>query len=513
MNGISESLVSVEDEMRKNIIKKSVLIGILFAFIGIILTFLFQRQITKENKLKMDRIYHSLESETYETLQVQMGKLRVMEGHLIETEGDFKNFEPIAERMLNDGIVRSFLFAPGGVVKGVFPMEGNEPVYSLDMNTSGAGNLEAQSAVTKDTLILAGPFELVEGGEGICGRMPVHLTDDYGEKKYWGIVSVTLNYPQIFKNSSIDLINDEGFACRIWRVNPDDNSNQTILETNIGIKETSETVRYSADFFNTKWEFTLEPLVPIYKRKSLWLNLIGSILMGIIIGYEFYRTKKLKEMQDEASRLRILNLQQKLEQEESKQLLAQIRSHFFYHTLNTLQGLIIMKPEMAVKMVEDFARYLRFNVNTGVNADELVLFKDEIRATRAYAKINEAQLEGRLRVEFNIPDVNFMIPALTIEPIVENAILHGIKPKISGGSVRVSLYEDENFWFVNIEDDGVGFDIGKVDRAHSIGLQNVKKRMSHFEGCGINIESTIGSGTKVKMFFSKDGLKTKKLSM
>jgi len=172
-----------------------------------------------------------------------------------------------------------------------------------------------------------------------------------------------------------------------------------------------------------------------------------------------------------------------------------------------------MKPEMAVKMVEDFARYLRFNVNTGVNADELVLFKDEIRATRAYAKINEAQLEGRLRVEFNIPDVNFMIPALTIEPIVENAILHGIKPKISGGSVRVSLYEDENFWFVNIEDDGVGFDIGKVDRAHSIGLQNVKKRMSHFEGCGINIESNIGSGTKVKMFFSKDGLKTKKLSM
>lgn len=302
-------MILVEDEMRKNIIKKSVLIGMLFTFIGIILTILFQRQITKENKLKMDRIYHSLESETYETLQVQMGKLRVMEGHLIETGGDFKNFAPIAERMLNDGIVRSFLFAPGGVVKGVFPMEGNEPVYSLDMNTSGAGNLEAQSAVTKDTLILAGPFELVEGGEGICGRMPVHLTDDYGEKRYWGIVSVTLNYPQIFKNSSIDLINDEGFACRIWRVNPDDNSNQTILETNIGIKETSETVRYSADFFNTKWEFSLEPLVPIYKRKSLWMNLIGSILMGIIIGYEFYRTKKLKEMQNEASRLRILNLQ------------------------------------------------------------------------------------------------------------------------------------------------------------------------------------------------------------
>ena len=498
--------------MKKSIIKKSFIIGILCVSVCLILTAIFQKQITKENRLKMDRIYHSLESETYEILQVQMGKLRVMEGHLIETGGDFQNFEPIAERILNDGIVRSFLFAPGGIVKGVFPMEGNEPVYGLDMNTSGAGNLEARSAVLKGTLILAGPFELVEGGEGICGRMPVYLTDSYGEKKYWGIVSVTLNYPQIFKNSSIAFINDEGFACRIWRVNPDDNSKQTILETDIGVKGSSESVQYSADFFNTEWEFSLEPLVPIYKRKSLWLNVIGSVLLGVIVGYEFYRTKKLKEMKEEAAKLRIRNLQQKLEQEESKQLLTQIRSHFFYHTLNTLQGLIIMKPEMAVKMVEDFARYLRFNVNTGVNEEELVLFKDEIRATKAYAKINEAQLEGRLRVEFDIPDVNFMIPALTIEPVVENAILHGIKPKIGGGSVKVSLYDDANFWFVIVEDDGVGFDTKEVDKVHSIGLQNIKKRMSRFEGCGINIESVIGRGTKVEIFFTKDGLKTKKLS-
>ena len=495
--------------MKRSIIKKSVFIGTLCLLLSLILTVLFQIQLTKENKLKMDRIYHSLESETYETLQVQMGKLRVMEGHLIETEGGFQSFGPIADRMLNDGIVRSFLFAPNGIVKGVFPLEGNESVYGLDMNTPGAGNLEAQSAVSKGTLLLAGPFDLVEGGIGICGRMPIYLQDGSEEKKYWGIVAVTLNYPQIFKNSSIDLINDEGFACRIWRVNPDDNSNQTILETRKIVKGTSEGVQYSADFFNTEWKFTLEPLVPIYKRKSLWISLAASVLISIVSGYEFYRTKKLKEMQDEASKLIIKNLQQKLEQEENKQLLTQIRSHFFYHTLNTLQGLIIMKPEMAVKMVEDFARYLRFNVNTSVNAEELVLFKEEIRATRAYAKINEAQLEGRLRVEFDIPDVNFMIPALTIEPIVENAILHGIKPKAEGGSIRVSLNDDENFWYVKIEDDGVGFDIEELDKAHSIGLQNVKKRMSHFEGCGMDMESIVGIGTKVIIYFSKNGLKYK----
>ena len=196
--------------MKISIIRKSVFIGILCLLLSLILSILLQIQMTKENRLKMDRIYHSLESETYETLQVQMGKLRVMEGHLIETGGGFQGFEPIADRMLNDGIVRSFLFAPDGIVKGVFPMDGNESVYDLDMNTPGAGNLEAQSAVSKGTLLLAGPFDLVEGGIGICGRMPIYLLDGRGEKKYWGIVAVTLNYPQIFKNSSIDLINDEG---------------------------------------------------------------------------------------------------------------------------------------------------------------------------------------------------------------------------------------------------------------------------------------------------------------
>lgn len=82
--------------MKISIIRKSVFIGILCLLLSLILTVLFQIQMTKENRLKMDRIYHSLESETYETLQVQMGKLRVMEGHLIETGGGFQGFEPIA---------------------------------------------------------------------------------------------------------------------------------------------------------------------------------------------------------------------------------------------------------------------------------------------------------------------------------------------------------------------------------------------------------------------------------
>ncbi len=497
-------------------------IGCVCMCVGLIFTGLAVNLRKKEMGLEMERIYYSLQSELYETLQVQMGKLQVMEAHLIETDGEFGRFEPISARLLTDEAIRSFLFAPNGIVRGVFPMEGNEPVYGLDMNESGEGNLEAQNAIETGTLILAGPFQLVEGGIGICGRLPVYLENDIGEREYWGLVSVTLNFPEIFKNISMERIREQGYACEVWRINPDNNSRQVILSNSAKLLD--ENIEYHANFFNTTWSFSLSPIRPWYLEGNFWTGVFLSSVFGILGIYFAYASKKMKWMEREAANLRIRHLQQKLEKEEALQLFSQIRSHFFYHTLNTLQGLIIVNPTMAVKMVENFARFLRFNANMSVNTQELVSFKEEIRATKAYAQINEAQLGNRLKVEFNIPDVNFKIPYLTIEPLVENAILHGIKPKVEGGSVKVELSEDEDFWYVCVEDDGVGFDPEMAlkesqnvhaddgEKSPAIGLKNIRKRLDRFEGCGINIRSRQGVGTEITLFFTKKGLRPRIIS-
>ena len=452
----------------------------------------------------MEHIFLGLEAETYETLQVQMAKLQVMEGHLIETGGSFDTFGPIAERMLTDEAVRSFIFAPEGIVEGVFPLEGNEPVIGLNMNTDGAGNLEAQDAIKTGNLILAGPFELIEGGIGVCGRLPVYLENENGERQYWGLVTVTLNYPEIFAESAINRVNEQGYACRVWRINPDDGQEQTILETEIPLEKGTNVVDYEVSLFNTTWTFSFASIKAWYTRASLWICILGSIAASFLVGYGVYSSRKIKRMEAVESELRISNLQQKLEQEQTRHLLSQIRSHFFYHTLNALQTLIILKPDMAVKMAADFARYLRFNVNTSVNPYGIVFFREEIRAVKAYAEINEAQLGERLQVIFDIPEVNFKIPALTIEPIVENAILHGIKPKIEGGIVTVVLAEDETHWHVTVQDNGMGFDVNEKRKEQSIGLGNVCKRISQFEGCSINIESTVGVGTTVRLSYIKN---------
>ena len=95
----------------------------------------------------MEYISQTVASETFEALIYQMEKTRVLEGHLIETGGSYDTFAPIARRLLEERIVRSLVFAPGGIVRGVFPLEGNEELFGLDLNSDGLGNLEAQAAI------------------------------------------------------------------------------------------------------------------------------------------------------------------------------------------------------------------------------------------------------------------------------------------------------------------------------------------------------------------------------
>lgn len=482
----------------------AVLTGGICLVILLLLSALMQLQQNRQDALQMDYIVRTVESETYETLLTQMEKTRVMEAHLIETGGDYENFGPIAERLLVEEAVRSLLFAPDGVVKGVFPIEGNEPVRGLDLNSEGAGNLEAQEAIRQGTLILAGPFELVEGGMGVCGRLPIYLENEKGEREYWGLVSVTLNYPEIFADNPINHVNEQGFACRVWRINPDDNQEQTILETPRSVPASSAAQDYTISMFNTTWIISIAPLTPWYLRMSLWFCVAGSLIVSLLVAFGVSAGTKIRRMKAEESLRQIRELQQKLEQERTSLMLSQISSHFFYHTLNALQALIVLNPDAAYQMAGDFSRYLRFNTDAIMLADGIVSFKEELRAVRAYAHINEQQLGGRLKVVFDIRDVDFQIPALSVQPIVENAILHGIKPKVGGGTVTVRLTEDNTHWHITVTDDGMGFDITEQTLNRSVGLSNVRKRIGQFKDCGMELESVPGQGTKISLHYHKN---------
>lgn len=463
----------------------------------------FSQQRQKE-RLQMEYISQTVASETFEALIYQMEKTRVLEGHLIETGGSYDTFAPIARRLLEERIVRSLVFAPGGIVRGVFPLEGNEELFGLDLNSDGLGNLEAQAAIEKGELFIAGPFELVEGGVGICGRLPVYLPDETGEPEYWGLVTVTLDYPAVFAGSPIRQVNKQGYACRVWRINPDDGREQTILETARPIPPGAAVMTRELTLFNARWTIWMAPLTQWYQRLGFWLTVSGGLFISLLAGVAVYSAGKMRELKREESAWEIRNLQQQLEREQTNMLLSQISSHFFYHTLNALQALIVLKPDAAYKMAGDFARYLRFNLDTITAEGGVVSFKEELRAVRAYVDINREQLGDRLQVVYGVRDVDFKIPALTVQPVVENAILHGIKPKVGGGTVRISLTEEAAAWRIAVEDDGVGFDPAGEGRSGSVGLANLRRRIAQFPDCRLEIRSAPGEGTKVFLTVPKN---------
>ena len=414
---------------------------VLVLLAGLVVTAYVERSRIRQERDRMGYIASAIGSETYEFMLSEMSKTRVLEAYLMETGGDYEDFGGIADILLREDYVRNVLFAPDGIVAAVFPLEGNEAVIGLNMYEDGAGNREAQAAIEKKELYIAGPFELIRGGVGIAGRLPVFLEDESGETCFWGIVSVTLDFPDALAGSSIKRVNEQGFACQIWRINPDDGEKQVVLETDTPLPEGCVTVDYEQALFNSVWTVSMASLRPWYLRGDLWLNAAVSLLVALLAAAGFYYAERLRQMKAEESRKEIQQLQEQLEYEQGNMLLSQIRSHFFYHTLNSLQALIILKPDAAYKMAGDFSRYLRFSLDS-VTADGGVgSFREELRAVRAYADINQQQLGDRLRMVYDIPDVDFQIPLLTIQPIVENAILHGIKPKVGGGTVTLKLEE------------------------------------------------------------------------
>ena len=454
----------------------------------------FGRRTQEDDQMKF--IAGTVSAQAYEVLSAQLNKAKTLEAFVVQSEGSTEGFERVARLLVTDSSVRNVLLAPNGVVSAVYPLLGNESVLGHDLTGAKAGDKEAQAAIERGTMIMAGPFDLVQGGQGIAGRLPVYLNG-----VFWGIVSVTLNYPDALSGlTALDSVSEQGFACRIWRVNPDTGEEQTIQQSGVGIA--SRAFDYTFPIYNSEWHVTVSPVQPWYTNTSVIYSALVSLLLSFSVAMAVVSTGTIRRMEQEAAQSRITSLQKQLEYDRTNVLLAQISSHFFYHTLNAIQALIVLDPDAAYKMTEDFSRFLRFKVDSVSAESGLVPFRDELRTVRAYAEINKVQLQGRLTVEYDVCEADFLIPVLTIQPVVENAIIHGIKPKVGGGTVRVTLSREEGCYIVRVSDDGVGYTPGAETSALSVGIQNIRTRMEQFSGCSMQVESEPGRGTTVSLIYA-----------
>lgn len=228
------------------------------------------------------------------------------------------------------------------------------------------------------------------------------------------------------------------------------------------------------------------------------LFIVAMVILLRIIPNSINAIAKNKELETEK-----LTLDAQLAESRVSTMISQIRPHFIYNTLGSIEQLCEIDPPKAGELVHNFAKYLRGNFGE-LDNPKPILMSQEIEHVHHYINIENVRFPD-MTFSFEMNSNDFLIPALTIQPIVENAIKHGLMKLQKGGTVRVRSYETETDYCVLVEDNGVGFDTNELldDRKH-VGIRNIRGRLSVMVNGTLDIESKIGEGTKCLIKIPKE---------
>ena len=224
---------------------------------------------------------------------------------------------------------------------------------------------------------------------------------------------------------------------------------------------------------------------------------------GIMYGYSVVTDIRKQREEQQQLEQELQKTRDQLAQTRVKNASSQMQPHFLYNALSSIREIVLEDPEYASDLIYDFTTHLRACVRS-MSSDALIPFTQELENIRAYVNIEKMRFGDRLSIEFNCPETDFNIIPLSIQPLVENAIRHGVFDRgAAGGKVRVSTARGDGCVFVYVEDDGVGFDYHKTMQEvedgtrDSNGLANLIFRFATLMKAEVSVDSRIGSGTKV----------------
>ncbi len=188
-------------------------------------------------------------------------------------------------------------------------------------------------------------------------------------------------------------------------------------------------------------------------------------------------------------------------------MLSQIQPHFLYNSLATIQDLVTKNPTLAREAIVEFSVYLRGNMDS-LSFKELIPFEKELNHVENFLALEQKVAGGNLKIIYEIGVKDFKLPALALQPIIENAVRHGIDKKEDGGTVTIKTEETETSIRISIIDDGVGFDPtqSKQDGRSHIGIKNVENRLNAMCKGTLHMDSTVDMGTTAIITIPKGGI-------
>lgn len=221
---------------------------------------------------------------------------------------------------------------------------------------------------------------------------------------------------------------------------------------------------------------------------------VALALLFILVNIQFEHEIALRRQEKELAELRI------------DIMLSQIQPHFLYNALATISHLCKHDPEQAVTAIKEFSMFLRRNMDSLKNRNPIP-FEQELNHVMNYLYLEQQRFQQRLRVVYDVTATDFLVPPLSLQPLVENAVRHGVLKKEDGGVVTIRTQETKEAYQVVITDNGIGMEKSKSfsdlgEHAH-IGIDNVRSRLETMVRGSLEIESD-DAGTTVTMYIPKE---------
>lgn len=256
---------------------------------------------------------------------------------------------------------------------------------------------------------------------------------------------------------------------------------------------------------------TLAPLIlaSVFDSLNIWLafapgksSLRLGLLITIALQLYFLIVETIRHNKEAAE---FEKMQHELLQMRIAIMVSQIQPHFLYNSLTSIAQMCEKDPPQAKKAIIEFADYMRHNMNS-LKDEKPVPFEKELSHLKTYLWLEKMRFGDDLNIVFDIGTTDFLIPSLAVQPLVENAVKHGVGMKEDGGTVKISTAEYEDRFEIVVSDDGVGFDssVPKNDGRSHVGMENVHNRLKTMCNATMDIRSAVGEGTTVTIKVPKE---------
>lgn len=220
-----------------------------------------------------------------------------------------------------------------------------------------------------------------------------------------------------------------------------------------------------------------------FLERFYWDLLIYAVIAGISIARDYARQVKERDDAAHTMELRTTDLERRLVEAQLQSLRAQLRPHFLFNALNTISAFTETAPQTARRLMERLGHLLRASLRHAMTPE--VTLGEELTFLEDYIAIESARFEGRITVSVHLSEdlLSVMVPGFLLQPLVENAIRHGVSKRLSPGHVEVAASRDGSLLTLRVRDDGVGLPPGwQFSRDAGIGLRNIASRLEHLYG-------------------------------